>query len=690
VAAFGRFVAGWKPDFVISCLPHNNLAAIAARILRRGRWHLIVTEHAPVHQLVEHYKGWRYRILPIAIRLFYPLADAVVAVSGGVAQGLERIAPRLKPVEVIFNPLVDASSTPLMTNPQTPFPWPEEDGIPVVVAAGRFAPEKDFPLLVRAVARLRAGRRARLVILGSGPDLEHVSVLARELGFGDDAYFPGWVANPSQYIRRASVLAMTSRFEGFGNVLVEALACGTPVVAIDCPVGPREILGDGRFGLLVPLNDETGLVEALAQTLDHPPAREFLIERAQAFSIAASVGGYQRLIDSILARRRPRPAPSARSAAESPLRVSIYMNDLAGGGVERMRLQLIDELRSRGVDVTLLLHSGEGQLRKLVPKDLRVVAFDTHRTLMDLVPLIRHLRRERPDVLISSLDHNNVVAGLAGVLSMTQTPVVICQHNSLSSEAETLGWKYQVIPRCYRLLAPFLRGIVAVSDGVAKDMAKVCGLAPDRVTVIYNPVINLSFRAAMAAPVEHPWFTTREGPVFVTAGRLVPQKDQATLLRALAIARKRINARLIILGTGPLQASLEKTASDLGIRDAVDFLGFKENPLPYYREADAFVLSSNFEGLGNVLIEALGCGTPVITTDCPYGPAEIVQNGRFGILVPVGDSDAFGEAMASEGWRRWTPDQLKETTDRFRVEDIATQYLATMTAAVGRPDRPST
>jgi glycosyltransferase involved in cell wall biosynthesis len=194
----------------------------------------------------------------------------------------------------------------------------------------------------------------------------------------------------------------------------------------------------------------------------------------------------------------------------------------------------------------------------------------------------------------------------------------------------------------------------------------------------------------MAAPVEHPWFTTREGPVFVTAGRLVPQKDQATLLRALAIARKRINARLIILGTGPLQASLEKTASDLGIRDAVDFLGFKENPLPYYREADAFVLSSNFEGLGNVLIEALGCGTPVITTDCPYGPAEIVQNGRFGILVPVGDSDAFGEAMASEGWRRWTPDQLKETTDRFRVEDIATQYLATMTAAVGRPDRPST
>ncbi len=321
--------------------------------------------------------------------------------------------------------------------------------------------------------------------------------------------------------------------------------------------------------------------------------------------------------------------------------IAFYMHDLSGGGVERMRLTLIAELRARGVAVTLILARREGALNGLVPADLPVIALDRKGMLGAVLPLARLLRSVRPDVLVASLDHNNITAMLAGWLSCTRTRVVICQHNALSAEL-AMGWKYRCVPWLYWLLQKRAHGIVAVSRGVADDLAAVAGIGRDRVTPIYNPVIADDFATRAAGAPPHAWLADEDAPVLVFAGRLTAQKDPALLLDALALLP---DARLIMLGEGPLRAALEQQASRLGIADRVVLAGFAANPLPWIAHAACLVLPSRYEGLGNVLIEALACGTPVVATDCPHGPSEILQAGRFGPLVPAGDAASLAAAI---------------------------------------------
>ena len=360
-----------------------------------------------------------------------------------------------------------------------------------------------------------------------------------------------------------------------------------------------------------------------------------------------------------------------------PLKLAIYMHDLAGGGVERMKMDLIRNFQRGGAEVTLLLHSGAGDLQQLLPDGLDIVAFNTRRTFADLAPLVRYLRRERPDVLLSSLGHNNVIALLAKAASWSRTKVVICQHNALSSEAMAAGgWTYRIIPWLYRALAPLAGGLVTVSGGVADDLARVCGIARDRITVVYNPVIGEDFGRKLRGRVDHPWFSDGGPLPFVSAGRLVEQKDHETLLRAFALYLKRAPGRLVILGTGPRRAALETLAAELGISEQVWFAGFQENPIPYVREAAAFVLSSRYEGFGNVIVEALGCGTPVISTDCPFGPGEILEAGRYGRLVPPGDAEALAAALDPALTKIWPPDMLRARAAEYSGERSADAYRA--------------
>ena len=671
IRPFLKFTKEWRPDVVISSLPHNNIMMIITKLLSFSNWKLIITEHGPLTNLIEFSNDVRFKVLPYVIPVLYPFADAVVAVSRGIADELRRFAPRISRLVVIYNPIVQLRTlAPLADVRATAI----ADDVPTIIGVGRLSAEKDFSLLIRAFATLRARRLAKLVILGEGPERPVLENLVRELGCQKDVSLRGWVDDLSTYYSRARVVAVSSRFEGFGNVIVEALSFGTPVVATDCPFGPREILEGGKFGRLVPMGNHQAFADALEQTIDSPQDPEVLRSRAEDFTIAASLKGYDQLIQALVPSRAGAPGRSFQDRAGRRFRLAIYMNDLSGGGVERMRLILIPTFIAAGFDVTLLLHSTRGELRQSVPAGLRIVEFGTSRTLYDLFPMARFLRRERPDLLLSSLNHNNVVAALAGLLSGLKTKVVICQHNSLSDEAKTLGWKYRIIPVLYRLLDPVIARFVAVSKGVADDMARVTGVRRDRIEPIYNPVIDDTFAKRAEQPVSHPWFENREAVVFVTAGRLVEQKDHATLIKAFAAVMKRQPAKLLVLGTGPLHEELEEQAKSLGVAEHIDFLGFKENALPYFRESDAFVLASRYEGLGNVIVEAMRCGTPVITTDCPYGPSEIVQDGDFGVLVPVGDSDALAEAMLSSKWRRWTREELMKSVEKFQTSSVTLEY----------------
>jgi glycosyltransferase involved in cell wall biosynthesis len=326
----------------------------------------------------------------------------------------------------------------------------------------------------------------------------------------------------------------------------------------------------------------------------------------------------------------------------------------------------------------LVLHTISGELHKLIPPNIRVVDLHSRSTLHDIPRLVHFLRRERPSILLSNLDHNNVAAIIACQMAETRTRVIICQHNAISSSfSGGLRWTYRLIPLLYRMLSPFMDAAVAVSQGVADELHTVAHIPQQKIKVIHNAVTDHDDRSRVEQPVTHRWLNNSEVPVFITAGRLVAVKDHEVLLRALALYRRSRPARLLVLGTGPLRSHLEALTCELEVADAVDFLGFQENPLPYFGRADAFVLSSYSEGFGNVLVEAMGCGTPVISTDCPYGPAEILDHGRYGALVPPRCPEALADALDTGAAlrERWSSGLLKARAAEFSTAACVAKYV---------------
>ncbi|HVY15000.1 MAG TPA: glycosyltransferase [Rhodopila sp.] len=367
-------------------------------------------------------------------------------------------------------------------------------------------------------------------------------------------------------------------------------------------------------------------------------------------------------------RTAPRPRVNAQLDIAKP-RLAIYMHDLSGGGIERQSLVIAQELRRRGGDVTLVLHRLRGPLRDQLPAGLRVVDLESRRTWDDVPRLAAFLRRDRPDILVANFDLNNIAALLAKAISLSPTKVVICQHNPLSrSFYATERRLLRYVGLGYRALAPFVSMAVGVSPGLADELHRLGGLPRERTVTISNPVIGPDFARSAAAPIEHPWLNDPTRPLFVTAGRLVAQKDQATLLRALALHlnHRDMRSRLLILGEGPLEAELKALSKSLGLDQSVDFLGFRPDAPAWFSHADAFILCSRSEGFGNVIVEALGCGTPVIASDCTYGPRDILEGGRFGLLFPPGDPVALARAM----------DEVRSLHTRFPAETLCQRASA--------------
>jgi glycosyltransferase involved in cell wall biosynthesis len=355
---------------------------------------------------------------------------------------------------------------------------------------------------------------------------------------------------------------------------------------------------------------------------------------------------------------------------------AIYIHDLSPGGVERQCLVLARELQTRGVDIILVVHQMRGELLPLLPPGIPVVNLDSTRTLHDIWRLRRFLRDEQPDVFMANVDHNNIAAALAKAVSCTATKLVICQHNPLTAGFHaTVNWKHRVVPLFYRALASRIDHAVAVSRGIAGELVDA-GLPRAKVTTIFNAVIGDDFEDRANVPIHHPWLAKKDRPVFVTAGRLVEMKDHRTLLRAFAIHLGHRPSRLMVLGAGPMLGELQALATSLGISEHISFEGFVRNPLPYMRAADAFVLSSQSEGFGNVLVEAMGCGTPVISTDCPHGPADILGRGQYGILVPMRDPEALAPAFGRilDERDNWPRNRLRARARAFSYETCADGY----------------
>jgi len=198
-----------------------------------------------------------------------------------------------------------------------------------------------------------------------------------------------------------------------------------------------------------------------------------------------------------------------------------------------------------------------------------------------------------------------------------------------------------------RLTYPTAKATIAVSEGVARDLVELLSLDRAAVLTLYNPITIDDFQVEAEEPLDDPWFAEGEPPVILGVGRLSAQKDFETLVRAFAVVRAQRPARLLILGEGTERPRIESLVSSLRLDEAVRMPGFVMNPFKYMKRSSVFVLSSRWEGFGNVLVEAMACGVPVVSTDCPSGPAEILENGKWGRLVPVGDFGALADAVIS-------------------------------------------
>ncbi|WP_290871133.1 glycosyltransferase [Aquabacterium sp.] len=289
-----------RPQLVFSAFPHTNVATVAAVRQAKVGARCVVSEHAPLRQQIAREGGWRYRVLPPVVRWAYPKADAVVAVSEGVRADLQVMLGERCAVHVIANPVID-DAQPLSPEVPAQHPWLKDPALAVVMSVSRLSVEKDIPTLMRAFATVHAQRpQTRLMLLGEGPDRSRLEALRQSLGLDDVVQLLGQVEAPRQWMQHAQAFALASLYEGFGNVLIEALSCGLPVVATDCPVGPREVLAGGRHGQLVPVGDTDAMARALLKALDQGSVPEATCHHAAGYTASRASQAYLRLFESLL------------------------------------------------------------------------------------------------------------------------------------------------------------------------------------------------------------------------------------------------------------------------------------------------------------------------------------------------------------------------------------------------------
>jgi glycosyltransferase involved in cell wall biosynthesis len=420
---------------------------------------------------------------------------------------------------------------------------------------------------------------------------------------------------------------------------------------------------------------------------------------------------------SHLALREPKDLAREVSTAvsshrSSGPRVALVLHGFGGGGIERSMLRLAEGLIARGFGVDFVVEEAKGELLSEVPPSARIVELDKVRLwrarargfaadprawwlllqprsrVSLLKPLLRrlpsivdYLRRVRPDAVLAAEPRFNLIAVWGRSLSGSRSRLLVSEHIQVSRHAafdDTWGDQrlHGLLKRAY-LKAD---GIVAVSDGVAADLAAYAGIPRERITTVYNPVVEPDLRRKAREPLDHPWFARGEPPVILAAGRLHPQKNFPTLIRAFAQLRAKRPARLVILGAAnpkmlAYAEELKALSGTLGVAEDVAMPGFVDNPLAFMARSSVFVLSSLYEGLGIVLIESLACGTPVVSTDCPSGPREILDHGRFGPLVPIGDHAEL--AMAIEAVLDDPPpaERLRARAELFSVDRAVDNYL---------------
>jgi glycosyltransferase involved in cell wall biosynthesis len=363
-----------------------------------------------------------------------------------------------------------------------------------------------------------------------------------------------------------------------------------------------------------------------------------------------------------------------------PDSVAIYLTTLFNGGVERVIFNLVGSFLAKDIEVDVVLdHLIYSPFKDRIPDGANLIELGANSIFGRVPKLASYLRNRQPDAMLSAMHFANEVAIAATRVSGVKTRVLVSEHTSLSTELACLPWSSprRLIPKVMRATYGGADGVVAVSKGVAQDVERLAHLAAGQVHVIYNPLDFALIREEALAPVDHPWFQSGAAGVVLAIGRLEHQKNFSLLLEAFRRARPRHDVRLMILGEGSERALLEAKIIELGLHGLVQLPGFLPNPFAYLARAKALAMSSLWEGFPLVLIEAMSLNVPVAATDCPSGPHEALDGGKYGELVPMNDAEALAGALGRvlDGERKSAPG---EWLRQFDKDHVAGKYLDLM------------
>lgn len=359
-------------------------------------------------------------------------------------------------------------------------------------------------------------------------------------------------------------------------------------------------------------------------------------------------------------------------------RVCLYIGSMELGGIGKLMLHLMDEFLKKGITVDLFLMKSGGEYFSQIPKEVNVF-IESGSYIRRIYKFIFYLRRRKPNVSISARQRQDIGNILGTILSCSGTLPIISLHTNVSVENRVNPDKKKdnlLLNLISKILYRVPKKFIAVSEGVADDFSRRIGVERKRISVIYNPVYKPYDRDADNGNI-HPTYKAhaKRKKYIIAIGRLTKAKDFETLIRAFKIVCQQRDVSLFILGEGPLRDSLEALIYELGLVENVFLLGYVENPLYYLSSAEALVVSSRWEGFGNVIVESLGVGVPVVSTDCQSGPSEILQGGKYGRLVKVGDYEAMSYAIVETIDNDSDPNFLIERAEDFATDKIAHEYL---------------
>lgn len=357
--------------------------------------------------------------------------------------------------------------------------------------------------------------------------------------------------------------------------------------------------------------------------------------------------------------------------------ISIYLPNLTAGGAERVMLTCANGLAKRGYDIDLVLANLKGGFKSDVADSVRIVNMDVPK--IPLLPSIntfpsvyRYLSRTEPEMIISSMNHINVILLLAWKLAPTSSNITVVEHNT-PRELMRGSIKNKLIYKLATLEYPWADEIVGVSNGVVTDLSEIVGVPTEDIHTIHNPVVTDELEAKSVEDPDHVWFDS-DVPVILSVGRLSEQKNQDLLIKSFAKIRKQRPAKLILVGQGEREAELEALIERYGIGEDVEIINWVDNVYAYMGHADVFALTSKWEGLPTVLIEALACGCPVVSTDCPSGPREILRSGEYGTLVESYDPDRMADGILQQLNDPLPEAKLRDRGADFTVDQCIEQY----------------